>query len=48
MSLGRILAAGTPAQIRASARTADNPDPSMDDAFVALIEMHEAPTRQAS
>ncbi len=47
MSLGRILAAGTPAQIRARARTADNPDPSMDDAFVALIEAHEAHTRRA-
>ncbi|MDA8390856.1 MAG: ATP-binding cassette domain-containing protein [Gammaproteobacteria bacterium] len=48
MSLGSILAAGTPAEIRARARTAEVPDPTMDDAFVALIEAHEAQTRRAS
>ncbi len=36
MSQGRNLAMGTPAQIRALARTPDNPDPTIEDAFVAL------------
>ncbi len=48
MSLGSILAAGTPAEIRARARTPERPDPTMDDAFVALIEAHEAQARRAS
>jgi len=48
MVLGSILAAGTPAGIRAQARSAEIPDPSMDDAFVALVEAHEAQTRRAS
>ena len=47
MSLGSILAAGTPAEIRARARTPERPDPTMDDAFVALIEAHEAQARRA-
>ena len=48
MSLGSILAAGTPTEIRARVRTADRPNPTMEDAFVALIEEHEAQTRRAS
>ncbi|WP_298137870.1 ATP-binding cassette domain-containing protein [Acidiferrobacter sp.] len=48
MSLGSILAAGAPAEIRAQAATAQMPDPTMDDAFVALIAAHEAQTRRAS
>ncbi|MHB8252856.1 MAG: ATP-binding cassette domain-containing protein [Acidiferrobacter sp.] len=48
MSLGSILAAGTPAGIRAQARSHQLPNPSMDDAFVALIEAHEAQTRRVS
>ncbi len=48
MSLGSILAAGPPAQIRARAKTEAMPDPTMDDAFIALIAAHEAQTRRAS
>lgn len=36
MSQGAGLAMGTPAQIRRLARTQDNPDPTIEDAFVAL------------
>jgi len=38
MSQGATLATGTPAEIRQLAVTADNPNPSMDDAFIALAE----------
>jgi len=38
MSQGETLALGPPAEIRALARTAENPQPSMDDAFIALAE----------
>lgn len=38
MSQGKTLATGSPAQIRALAQTADNQQPSMDDAFIALAE----------
>jgi ABC-2 type transport system ATP-binding protein len=38
MSQGQTLAMGTPAQIRALARTPDNQQPTMDDAFIALAE----------
>ncbi|MDE1898917.1 MAG: ABC transporter ATP-binding protein, partial [Xanthomonadaceae bacterium] len=47
-SLGAIVALGTPAAIRARARSAALPDPSMDDAFIALIAAHEAPTRRSA
>ena len=48
MSLGSILAAGTPDGIREQARSPKIPDPTMDDAFVSLIEAHEAQTRRVS
>ena len=38
MSLGETLAIGTPAEIRALARTRENPEPTIDDAFIALAE----------
>nr|WP_281432228.1 ATP-binding cassette domain-containing protein [Desulfatitalea alkaliphila] len=38
MSRGRTLAVGTPEQIRALARSADLPAPTMEDAFIALAE----------
>jgi ABC-2 type transport system ATP-binding protein len=38
MAAGRILATGAPAEIKASARTAQQPEPSMEDAFVRLIQ----------
>jgi ABC-2 type transport system ATP-binding protein len=38
MSQGDTLAMGTPAEIRALARTQENQDPTIEDAFVALAE----------
>ena len=38
MSQGRELATGTPGEIRALARTASHPDPTIEDAFIALAE----------
>jgi len=38
MAAGRILATGEPAAIKAGARTADSPEPSMEDAFIRLVE----------
>lgn len=38
MDSGRILAQGSPAQVRDLARTAATPEPSMDDAFIAVVE----------
>jgi ABC-2 type transport system ATP-binding protein len=35
---GRIIAAGTPDQLKESAVTPANPDPSMEDAFIHLVE----------
>jgi ABC-2 type transport system ATP-binding protein len=48
MSLGEILAQGTPSEIKAKARRADRPNPSMEDAFISLIEEHEQASRRAS
>ncbi len=41
MGEGRILAFGTPSEIKQIARTADNPQPTMEDAFIRLIESHQ-------
>ncbi len=38
MDSGRILAQGSPAQVRELARTEEKPEPSMDDAFIAVVE----------
>ncbi len=48
MSLGEILAQGTPAEIKERTRRPDRPQPSMEDAFVSLIEEREQSTRRAS
>ena len=48
MSLGEILAAGTPSAIRAQAGDEDQPSPSMQEAFIRLVREHEAPTRTAA
>lgn len=44
MSHGTDLAQGTPDKIRQLARTADNPDPTIEDAFIALAEGQAAET----
>jgi ABC-2 type transport system ATP-binding protein len=48
MSLGEILAQGSPAQLRQQARTAEQPEPTMEEAFIRLIEEHERVIRRAS
>ncbi len=42
MAAGRILAMDEPAVVKAGARTAENPEPSMEDAFIRLVEGDEA------
>jgi ABC-2 type transport system ATP-binding protein len=42
MAAGEILTLGTPAEIKAQARSAELPQPTMEDAFVRLIEAHQA------
>ncbi len=41
MAQGELLTIGTPAEIKAQARTAEQPAPTMDDAFVQLIRAHD-------
>jgi ABC-2 type transport system ATP-binding protein len=41
MAAGEILTMGTPASIKAQARSQQLPEPTMEDAFVALIRAHE-------
>jgi ABC-2 type transport system ATP-binding protein len=48
MSLGEILAQGTPTEIKDMVRRPDLPKPSMEDAFISLIEEHELTSRRAS
>jgi len=38
LDAGRVLAQGTPAQIRTHGRAADGREPSMEDAFIAIVE----------
>jgi drug efflux transport system ATP-binding protein len=38
MADGEILTVGTPTEIKARQRTADKPEPTMEDAFISLIE----------
>jgi len=42
MAAGRILAMDEPAAIKSLARSADHPEPSLEDAFIHLIERAEA------
>ncbi|HEX2944193.1 MAG TPA: ATP-binding cassette domain-containing protein [Rhodopila sp.] len=48
MSQGSVLAAGTPAEIRARVATPAAPAPTMEDAFVNLVATHEANLRRAA
>jgi len=41
MAAGEILTMGTPGSIKQQTRTEQMPDPTMEDAFVALIQAHE-------
>ena len=40
MAAGEILTMGTPASIKLQARSAAQPEPTMEDAFVGLIMAH--------
>jgi ABC-2 type transport system ATP-binding protein len=42
MASGRILTVGTPRQIRQQARTDRNPEPTIEEAFIGLIERNAA------
>jgi ABC-2 type transport system ATP-binding protein len=42
MAEGDILAEGTPDEMRARIQSPERPDPTMEDAFIHLIEEHEA------
>ena len=48
MADGEVLAAGTPAAMKARFRSSERPDPTMEDAFIALIEAHEAAPKAAA
>jgi len=48
MAAGEILSLGTPTEVKAAARSEQTPDPSMEDAFIALIESNDAPARAVS
>ena len=39
---GRMIAAGTPDQLKEQAATTENPDPGMEDAFIELVQRHAA------
>jgi ABC-2 type transport system ATP-binding protein len=41
MAEGEVLAAGTPADMKARFRSSALPDPTMEDAFIGLIEAHD-------
>ncbi|MGE0858262.1 MAG: ATP-binding cassette domain-containing protein [Gammaproteobacteria bacterium] len=41
MAAGRLLALDAPASLKARARSATLPEPSLEDAFIALIQAHE-------
>ncbi|MBL1321780.1 MAG: ABC transporter ATP-binding protein [Methylophaga sp.] len=41
MESGKILSSGTPKELRLQAKTVDNPDPTMEDAFIYLIEQRQ-------
>ncbi|MCU7960804.1 MAG: ATP-binding cassette domain-containing protein [gamma proteobacterium symbiont of Bathyaustriella thionipta] len=46
MAEGEVLAEGTPADMKARFRSTQQPDPSMEDAFIGLIDEHEKQRRE--
>ena len=48
MAQGSVLTAGAPEAIKAAARTEARPDPTMEDAFIAMIEAAAEAPAQAS
>ena len=47
MADGKILALGTPEEIKQHQRSAAQPEPTMEEAFIALIEHPEPPAGAA-
>jgi ABC-2 type transport system ATP-binding protein len=45
MADGKILALGTPEEIKQQQRTAEHPEPTMEDAFIGLIEGQGTPAQ---
>ena len=45
---GQLIAVGPPDELKREAVTAANPDPNMDDAFIALVERHGADVPQVA
>ncbi|WGS84026.1 ATP-binding cassette domain-containing protein [Methylomonas sp. UP202] len=39
---GKIIAAGSPDQLKDQIASPQNPDPSMEDAFISLVQQHES------
>ena len=48
MDGGRVLAQGSPAEIRERGRSASTPEPRMEDAFIAVVDQARAGGAQAS
>jgi ABC-2 type transport system ATP-binding protein len=46
MAEGEVLAEGTPAEMKARFRSTEAPDPTMEDAFIGLIQAHEKERRE--
>jgi ABC-2 type transport system ATP-binding protein len=42
MAAGEMLTVGTPVEIKAQVRTGEYPDPTLEDAFIALIEKRQS------
>jgi ABC-2 type transport system ATP-binding protein len=38
---GRSIALGSPDELKAGVANAENPDPTMEDAFIALVQASE-------
>ncbi len=48
MSAGSILALGTPLEIKRRAGSKDHPEPSIEEAFISLIQREEQPGEEAA
>ncbi|GAB6043908.1 ATP-binding cassette domain-containing protein [Endothiovibrio diazotrophicus] len=42
MAAGQLLALGSPAEVRARSATAEQPEPTLESAFIELIEAHQS------
>jgi ABC-2 type transport system ATP-binding protein len=45
---GRVIAAGTPDDLKAETRSSENADPSMEDAFVALVQKEHLAAKEGA